>query len=148
MPPEDIPEDARQSFPCPICGGEVTPCNGVWTCSDCSFAKEDMPMPEDNRGAIPLAADVQCVNCALDLRPENALMIEGKPFCDEFCAEQYKKKPPLAAGLHRDGSIHIYTDGEDSGLRIGRDKDKKGGLIVYVDESTRLAALAAKGGDD
>ena len=79
--------------------------DGNWTCSDCSFEDEDMPMPEDeSAGAIP-----------------------------------------LAAGLHRDGTIHIYTDGDDSGLRIGRDKDKEGGLIVYVDESTRLAA---KGGED
>ena len=45
MPPEDIPEDAKQSFPCPVCGGDVTEQSGedigedvrVWRCSDCSF---------------------------------------------------------------------------------------------------------------
>ena len=101
MPPEDIPEDTQRSFPCPMCGGEVTLIDGNWTCSDCSFEEEDMPMPEDDGGAIP-----------------------------------------LAAGLHHDGTIHIYTDGADSGLWVGR--DGKGGLIVGVNEDTRMAA---KGGD-
>ena len=49
---------------------------------------------------------------------------------------------PLASGMHRDGTIHIYTDGDDSGLWVGL--DGKGGLIVGVNESTRMAA---KGGD-
>jgi len=46
---------------------------------------------------------------------------------------------PLAAGLHRDGTIHIYVNEEDSGLCVGLDPDKKGGLLVSVNESTRIA---------
>ena len=42
---------------------------------------------------------------------------------------------PLAAGLHRDGTIHIYIDEQDSGLSIGREED--GSLTVKVDESRR-----------
>ena len=48
---------------------------------------------------------------------------------------------PLAAGLHQDGTLHIYVYGKDSGLRIRLNDE--GGLIVHVDESVRLA----KGGD-
>ena len=44
---------------------------------------------------------------------------------------------PLAAGLHQDGTLHIYVRGAYSGLRIElADKDE---LIVHVDESVRLA---------
>jgi len=42
---------------------------------------------------------------------------------------------PLAAGLHRDGKIHIYVHGKDSGLNIGLEDD--GTLWVRVDESKR-----------
>lgn len=58
--------------------------------------------------------DVVCANCDLDLRPEDALMHEGKPFCDEWCRDHYQEKIPLAAGLHSDGSIHIYLSDEDT----------------------------------
>ena len=36
---------------------------------------------------------------------------------------------PLAAGLHRDGTIHIYVNEEDSGLSVGLED---GTLIVKV----------------
>lgn len=42
---------------------------------------------------------------------------------------------PLAAGLHRDGTIHIYVQGDDSGLSVGLEED--GTLWVRVDESKR-----------
>jgi len=42
---------------------------------------------------------------------------------------------PLAAGLHSDGTIHVYVDEEDSGLSIGLDDD--GTLVVRVDETKR-----------
>ena len=42
---------------------------------------------------------------------------------------------PLAAGLHRDGTIHIYVDGNDSGLSVGLTEDRT--LLVKVDESKR-----------
>lgn len=42
---------------------------------------------------------------------------------------------PLAAGLHRDGTIHIYVKEKDSGLSVGLLED--GTLIVKVDESMR-----------
>lgn len=44
---------------------------------------------------------------------------------------------PLSAGLHEDGTIHIYVYEKDSGLRIGLDTDKSG-LVIRVDESARL----------
>ena len=37
---------------------------------------------------------------------------------------------PLAAGLHKDGTIHIYVNEEDSGLSVGLLED--GTLIVKV----------------
>lgn len=80
--------------------------------------------------------DVQCANCTADLRPDHALMHDGKPFCDEFCRDQYAKQHetiPLAAGLHHDGTIHIYVDEKDSGMRIGRNVAGTG-LIVEVDK--------------
>lgn len=43
---------------------------------------------------------------------------------------------PLAAGLHTDGTIHIYVYEKDSGLRIGLDTDGIG-LVIKVDESAR-----------
>lgn len=42
---------------------------------------------------------------------------------------------PLAAGLHRDETIHIYVKEKDSGLSVGLLED--GTLIVKVDESMR-----------
>ena len=42
---------------------------------------------------------------------------------------------PIAAGLHRDGTIHIYVHGEDSGLSVALDDN--GTLVVKVDESKR-----------
>ena len=48
---------------------------------------------------------------------------------------------PLAAGLHKDGTIHIYVNEEDSGLSVGTLKD--GTLIVKIDESLR-AMVAGK----
>ncbi len=108
--------------------------------------------PETNQGAIEmiynpsedygeddlLEKDVQCTNCALDLRPENALMHDGKPFCDEFCRDHYDEEReviPLAAGLHHDGTIHIYTDGKDSGMRIEIDAD--GVLVIHPGDTAR-----------
>ena len=57
-------------------------------------------------------------------------------FCDEFCHEHSTSEGiiPLAAGLHIDGTIHVYMYGYDSGLRIGLDKDI---LMIKVDESAR-----------
>lgn len=52
-----------------------------------------MDVPNATTGVIEMiieAQDVQCTNCSLDLRPENALMIEGNPFCDRFCYQHYK----------------------------------------------------------
>lgn len=43
---------------------------------------------------------------------------------------------PLAAGLHRDGTIHVYVYDRDSGLRIGLEDDGIG-LVIRVDESAR-----------
>ena len=45
---------------------------------------------------------------------------------------------PLAGGIAKDGSLHVYVHDEDSGLRIWL--DEKDGLVVQVDESVRLAA--------
>jgi hypothetical protein len=42
---------------------------------------------------------------------------------------------PLAAELHRDGTIHIYVKEKDSGLSVGLLED--GTLVVKVDESMR-----------
>jgi len=86
--------------------------------------------------------DVQCANCALDLRPENAMMRDGKPYCDEFCYEQAAREIPLAAGLHQDGTLHVYVQGEDSGLSVGLDDD--GTLWVRVDESKRAMKVATQ----
>ncbi len=37
MPPEDIPEDREESYPCD-CGGRVAVnVFGVWTCDKCDF---------------------------------------------------------------------------------------------------------------
>ena len=86
--------------------------------------------------------DVYCANCVAALRPENALMRDGEPYCDEFCYEhrmEYEHVAgaiPLAAGLHHDGTIHIYTHGKDAGLRIGLEPD--GTLWVRVAESNRM----------
>ncbi len=36
MPPEDIPEDREESYPCDECGGDITKNSlGEWECSDC-----------------------------------------------------------------------------------------------------------------
>lgn len=43
---------------------------------------------------------------------------------------------PLAAGLHEDGTIHVYVHGNDSGLRIGMDPNGIG-ILITVDESAR-----------
>ncbi len=48
---------------------------------------------------------------------------------------------PLAAGLHEDGTIHIYVDEVDSGLNIGLSDD--GCLYVRVDESKRAMMVSA-----
>ena len=48
---------------------------------------------------------------------------------------------PLAAGLHQDGTIHIYVKGEDSGLSIGLADD--GTLWVRVDESKRAMKVSS-----
>lgn len=83
--------------------------------------------------------NIQCSHCGLELRPENVLMHEGEPFCDEFCRdteiEERREKIPFGAGLHRDGTIHIYVDEKDSGLGVGLLED--GTLVVKVDESMR-----------
>ena len=91
--------------------------------------------PEDYGEDDLLEKDVQCTNCALDLRPENALMHDGKPFCDAFCRDHYAQHEtiPLAAGLHHDGTIHIYVDGKDAGMRIGRNVAGTG-LIIEVNK--------------
>ena len=106
MPPEDIPEDAIRSFPCPMCGkGDVTLHDGTWMCINCAFEQEDVSPFEE--GAVQMHED------------ESAGAI------------------PLAAELHSDGTIHIYVDGDVSGLWVGM--DGAGGLIVGVNEATRLA---------
>jgi hypothetical protein len=83
--------------------------------------------------------DIQCSHCGLELRPENALMHEGEPFCDEFCRdteiEERREKIPFGAGLHQDGTIHIYIKEKDSGLSVGLLEDET--LVVKVDESMR-----------
>ena len=89
------------------------------------------------------APDVRCTNCALDLRPENALMHDGEPFCDEFCRDQYAKQHaaiPLAAGLHQDRTIHIYVGNEanrmvDTGMRIELDADDM--LVIHPGDTAR-----------
>jgi hypothetical protein len=39
MPPEDIPEDREESYPCPDeeCQGSLTSNGKHWTCSECSL---------------------------------------------------------------------------------------------------------------
>jgi len=49
---------------------------------------------------------------------------------------------PLAAGLHHDGTIHVYVDGLDSGLSIGLEDD--GMLVVAVDESKRTMKVRGR----
>lgn len=49
---------------------------------------------------------------------------------------------PLAAGLHRDGTIHIYVKEKDSGLSVGLLDD--GTLIVKVDESKRAMKVGGR----
>lgn len=56
--------------------------------------------------------------------------------------QQGARDSPLAAGLHRDGTIHIYVHGEDSGLSIGLEKDDT--LIVRVDESKRAMKVTGR----
>ena len=89
--------------------------------------------------------DVQCMNCITDLRPENALMVDGNPFCDEFCAEHYAQGDiplPLTSELHRDGTIHIYVKEKDSGLSVGLLDD--GTLIIEVGESKRAVKVGGR----
>ena len=33
--------------------------------------------------------DVRCKNCTMQIRPEDALIRSGMPFCDEWCANDY-----------------------------------------------------------
>ncbi len=54
--------------------------------------------------------------------------------------EQQEGVIPLASGLHRDGTIHIYVKGADSGLSIGLEDD--GTLWVRVDESKRAMRVS------
>ena len=42
---------------------------------------------------------------------------------------------PLAAGLFRDGMIHIHIDEKDSGMRIERDED--GMLVIHPGDTAR-----------
>lgn len=58
---------------------------------------------------------------------------------------EYKRKGgiPLASGLHRDGTIHIYVHEEDSGLSVGLEDD--GTLVVRVDESKRAIRARSPG---
>lgn len=49
---------------------------------------------------------------------------------------------PLSAGLHRDGTIHIYVSNVDSGLNIGIKED--GTLVVKVDESKRSRRVSGR----
>lgn len=65
-------------------------------------------------------------------------VVGGKETCDMETEEpnaEPESPTPLAAGMHRDGTIHIYVDGEDSGLSVGLELG--GTLVVKVDESKR-----------
>ena len=48
---------------------------------------------------------------------------------------------PLAAGLHRDGTLHIYVHGKDSGVSVGLEADDT--LWVRVDESKRAMRVTS-----
>ena len=39
--PEEIPENARESFPCPHCDGDIVEIDGVWQCSRCDWTPRD-----------------------------------------------------------------------------------------------------------
>lgn len=53
----------------------------------------------------------------------------------DYDTRTHREKIPLTAGLHRDGTIHIYVKEKDSGLSVGLLED--GTLVVKVDESMR-----------
>ena len=53
----------------------------------------------------------------------------------DYDTRTQREKIPLAAGLNRDGTIHIYVKEKDSGLSVGLLED--GTLVVKVDESMR-----------
>jgi len=98
-----------------------------------------------SRFGILSPPDVQCASCMADLRPENTYRKDGKMFCDAFCAEHYEEQEgasPLAAGLHHDGTIHVYVKGVDSGLSIGLAED--GTLWITVDESKRKMKVSGR----
>ena len=49
-PPEDIPEDREQSFPCPSCNdGSVVLAKGVWGCSTCGW---EAPQKSDETAVL------------------------------------------------------------------------------------------------
>ena len=48
----------------------------------------------------------------------------------EASGAEMRELIPLAAGLHRDGTIHIYVNEDDSGLSVGLLED--GTLVVKV----------------
>ena len=57
--------------------------------------------------------------------------------------EEMRERIPLAAGLHRDGTIHIYVNEEDSGLSVGLLDD--GTLIVKVAGLMRVVVPGKEG---
>lgn len=60
--------------------------------------------------------------------------------------ETHEGLTPLAAGLHADGTVHVYVYEKDSGLRIGLDPDGSVGLIIHYDESARRKWAKEVGG--
>lgn len=48
---DSIPEDRRQSYPCPRCsGGKVeVDSDGAWSCDECDFGAQGSDMHDENR---------------------------------------------------------------------------------------------------
>jgi len=68
----------------------------IWQIMDiCANWAEPVTFDVDANGTIRIVphvpASVMCVNCAMELLTENALVRDGMPFCDEFCYAHYKK---------------------------------------------------------
>jgi ribosomal protein L37AE/L43A len=53
-PPEDIPEDREESFPCPECalGSVEKDKDGLWGCDSCTFVPESKAPEELSGNAV------------------------------------------------------------------------------------------------
>lgn len=76
--------------------------------------------------------DVQCTNCTMGLRSENALMVDGKPYCDEFCHGMWAR-----AEAQRWLALRGPTEARDS-IEITRNAQGKYGwkIKMYLDANT------------